>query len=79
MGNDLLKKKFDDLDRKVDCMIAECRSLQVENHELKSKLEQLEMTLDKTHDSEKNCSGQEAVIQSKINGLLGKLDEFSRR
>ena len=77
LGNDLLQKKFDDIDGKIDLLIENCRSLQSENQALKLEIERLETELDRNTASMTQYSENEAVIQSKIDGLLGKLDQFS--
>lgn len=78
MGNDLLQKKFDDIDGKIESMIAYCRSLQVENSDLRAEVGRLEAELEKTETSTRRFSENEAMIQSKIDGLLRKLEEFSK-
>ena len=77
LGNDLLEKKFDDIDGKIDWIMEYCRSLRVENKQLKEQLSRLETKLEKTNASEKRFSENEALIQTKIDGLLGKLNQFS--
>ncbi len=77
MGNDLLEKKFDDIDGKIDWLIDHCRSLRSENRELKTALEKLEEQIDQSTVAERRFSERETVIQSKIDGLLGKLNQFS--
>ncbi len=77
MGNDLLQKKFDDIDGKIDFMIEYCRSLESENRELKDALAKVETQLEQSNDSEKRFLEEESKIQSKIDGLLGKLNQFS--
>ena len=77
MGNDLLEKKFDDIDGKIDWIMEYCRSLRTENKQLKEQLSHLETQLEKTNASEKRFSENEALIQTKIDGLLGKLNQFS--
>ncbi len=77
MGNDLLQKKFDDIDGKIDWLIDHCRSLRSENQELKAALERHKAQIDQSTASEKRFSERETVIQSKIDGLLGKLNQFS--
>lgn len=77
MDNEIIINKFDDIDIKVDFLIELCQTLQVENLELSSKIKELEADLaNKTATVELN-SEQEVVIQSKIDGLLSKLDSFS--
>jgi len=51
--------------------------LQVENLELSSKIKDLETKLAKKNETEELNLEQEALIQSKIDGLLTKLDSFS--
>ena len=45
MGNDLIKKQFDDIDGKIDFMIELCQTLQLENKELILKIKGLEAEL----------------------------------
>ena len=77
MGNDVIKNKFDDIDIKVDFLIELCQTLQVENLELGSSVKDLEKKLAKKIETEELNVEQEALIQSKIDGLLAKLDSFS--
>ena len=65
------------IDIKVDFLIELCQILQVENSELSLKIKDLETDLAKKNEAEKLNSEQEALIQSKIDGLLTKLDSFS--
>ncbi len=78
LGNDLIKKKFDDIDGKIDFLIELCNTLQLENKELTLKISDLEAELETKGQTEVIFSEQEALIQSKIDGLLGKLNEFSK-
>jgi hypothetical protein len=77
LGNEIIKNKFDDIDIKVDFLIELCQMLQVENLELSSKIKDLETRLAKKNETEELNLEQEALIQSKIDGLLTKLDSFS--
>jgi hypothetical protein len=77
LGNNVIKNKFDDIDIKVDFLIELCQTLQVENSEFSSKINDLEIDLAKKNETEELNSEQEALIQSKIDGLLTKLDSFS--
>ena len=77
LGNGLIKKKFDDIDGKIDFMIGVCHKLQQENKELVLKIRASELELDKKNETEELFSEQEALIQSKIDGLLKKLNYFS--
>jgi predicted nuclease with TOPRIM domain len=77
LGNDVIKNKFDDIDIKVDFLIELCQTLQIENSELSSQIKALETDLAQKNETEKLNSEQETLIQSKIDGLLSKLDSFS--
>ncbi len=77
MSNDHIKKKFDDINDKIDFMIEFCHKLQQENKELVLKVRGLESDLDTKNDTEKHFSEQDVLIQSKIDGLLKKLNSFS--
>ena len=77
MGNDRINKMFDDIDEKVDFLIERCHTLRSENEELILKIQNFEAELNEKTDTEGLFSGQEALIQSKIDGLLTKLDYFS--
>ena len=77
MGNDRIKKKFDDIDGKIDLMMGYCHSLQLKNKALFLKITSLEADLDGKRTAEIDFSEQEAFIRSKIEGLLAKLNTFS--
>ena len=77
LGNDRIKKKFDDIDDKIDLMMECCQSLQSENKVLLLRIETLKADLDGKITAETDNSEQEAVIRSKIEGLFLKLDTFS--
>ncbi len=77
MGNDFIEKKFDDIDGKIDFMIEYCHTLRLENKELLSKITDLEAELGGKNESDEQFLEQETLIQSKIDGLLKKLNYFS--
>lgn len=76
MGNEQIHNTFDEIDKKVDKLLERCRSLQLENQDLILRIKHLESDLDEKIQIEAQTSEQEAVIQSKIDGLLTKLDSF---
>ncbi|MDT8379781.1 MAG: cell division protein ZapB [Desulfotignum sp.] len=78
MGNEQIHNKFDDIDKKVDMLLERFRSLQIENQELTRRIQQLESDLEERIQTEARISEQETVIQSKIDGLLTKLNSFTR-
>lgn len=77
MDNEILDNKFADMDEKIDFLVELCQSFQLENIELKNKVERLEAELNKKNETEERNAEQQAVIRSKIDGLLEKLNNFS--
>lgn len=77
MGNDRIKKKFDDIDGKISLIIEYCRSLEVENKTLLLKISNLEADLSGKRKAEAGFSEQETFILSKTEGLIAKLNNFS--
>ena len=77
MGNESIKNKFDDIEIRVDFLIELCRTLQDDNKILVSKVEHLEIELDKKSKTEEIYTEQESMVHSKMDGLLTKLDSFA--
>jgi chromosome segregation ATPase len=77
LETELLDNKFNDIEEKVDFLIELCQSLQQENAELMSKVESLTLELDKKNEAEERHVEQQAVIRSKIDGLLSKINSFT--
>ncbi len=77
MGNDSVKNKFDDINNKIDALIAICQTLRSENQDLILQIKRLESDLEKKNQTEEKFSEKEAFIQSKIDALLTKLDSFT--
>lgn len=78
MDNNLLNEKFEEIDVKVDFLIEFCQSLQSENAELVNRVRELETELGKKDAAQDQYYEQQAEVQSKIDGLLSKLREFSK-
>jgi len=77
LGNEGIKIKFDDIDIQVDFLIELCKSLQSENKVLLSKVTALEAELEKKLKTEGHYAEQETMMETKIDGLLSKLEGFS--
>lgn len=77
MGADLINKKFDDVEKKIDFLIEFCKTLQVENQEAALKIKGLEAELENKDNAATQFSEHNVLIQSKIDGLLKKLSDFS--
>ncbi len=77
MENELLEDKFKDIDEKVDFLIELCQALQQENEELLTKVKTLDGQIAEKNLSEENFVKKQVAVQSKIDGLLTKLNTFS--
>lgn len=77
MENELLEDKFKDIDEKVDFLIELCQALQQENEELLAKVKTLDGQIAEKSLSEENFVKKQVAVQSKIDGLLTKLNTFS--
>jgi len=77
LGNESIKTKFDDIEIRVDFLIELCKTLQDDNKILVSKVENLEIELDKKSKTEEVYAERESMVHSKMDGLLAKLDSFA--
>ena len=69
--------QFDEIEEKVGKLVEQQKALEAKNAELAEKVESLEEELRKKAETENTYSEQKALIRSKIDGLLSKLNELS--
>jgi len=74
---DEVMRQFDEIERKVSYLLDQCKTLEAKNAELAEKVQTLEDELKEKAESENIYSEQKALIRSKVDGLLTKLNEFS--
>ena len=77
MDNDFVLKQFGEIEHKVERLIENCRAQAAANSELKNKLTSLEEDTQGKVEAEKNYAEEKALIRSKIDGLLARLDDIS--
>ncbi len=77
MDNDQIWRQFEEIERKVDKLIAECAEREATNLELSNKIERLEEELQARIEAENGHREDKALIRSKIDGLLSKLEDIS--
>lgn len=77
MDIDDVMLQFDEIDQKVGKLVDQYKTLAAKNAELAEKVETLEEELRKKAETENTYSEQKALIRSKIDGLLSKLNELS--
>ena len=77
MDNELILKQFEEIEKKVENLINVCKSLKTTNLELRNKVERLEEELQGKVEAENNYAQERALIRSKIDGLLGRLEDMT--
>ena len=77
MDNDFVLKQFEEIEQKVESLIENCNAQVAANSELKNKLIRLEEEIQGKVEAEKNYAEEKALIRSKIDGLLARLDDIS--
>ncbi|MDJ0830011.1 MAG: cell division protein ZapB [Desulfobacterales bacterium] len=74
METEHISSQFDLIEEKVEKLIAFCKTLEETNLKLKDKVNQLEKELQAKTDTESTYSEERALIRSKIDNLLTRLD-----
>ena len=74
MDNELILRQFDEIESKLEKVIAVCKSYEAINIELNNKIVKLEEELQGKIETEKSYSMERNIIRSKIDNLLSKLN-----
>ncbi len=77
MENGLVLHQFDEIEEKVEKLIKVCKTQEATISDLKKKNEELEQELQKKIEGENILIEQKALIRSKIDSLLSKLNDFT--
>jgi uncharacterized coiled-coil DUF342 family protein len=77
LDNEFILKQFEEIEKKVENLINVCKSFETTNLELKNKIVRLEGELQGKVEAENNYTQERALIRSKIDGLLEKLEEIT--
>ena len=77
MDNESILKQFEEIEKKVENLINVCKSFETTNLELRNKVERLEEELQGKVETENNYAQERALIRSKIDGLLGRLEDMT--
>lgn len=78
LESDTLLRQLSDIETKVEALIDILRSQQAANSELHQKVKQLEEELDLKNESVKRQAEEKALIRSRIDNLLAKLEGLTR-
>jgi predicted xylose isomerase-like sugar epimerase len=77
LDNTFFLSQFEQIEKKVEQLIAVCKSLEVTNLELSNKIKSLEEELQGKIEAEKKFADEKALIRSKVDNLLVRLDELA--
>ena len=77
MDNHAILSSFEEIEKKVGKLVDVCKSLETTNLELNNKIKTLEEELQNKVEDEKNYQEERALIRSKIDGLLGRIEEIT--
>jgi len=77
LSNEKILRQFDEIEQKVGKLIDVCKSLEATNLELKNKVEKLEKELQGKLETENNYQEERALVRSKIDSLLVRLEDIT--
>jgi protein-arginine kinase activator protein McsA len=77
LDNEIILRQFEEIEQKVGKLIDVCKSLEATNLELRNKIRMLEEDLQGKVEVENNYQEEKALIRSKIDGLLAKLEDIT--
>ena len=77
MDKDLFLDQFKEIETKVEKLIEICKSLEDTNLKLSNKIKNLEEELQGKIEAENKFADEKALIRSKIDNLLVRLDELT--
>ena len=78
LANEFILKQFEEIEQKVERLIETCNALEATNLEQNNKIKSLEEEIQGKVEAERSYAEEKALIRSKIDGLLVKLDEVSK-
>ena len=77
MDNVFILKQFEEIEQRVEKLIEICNALEATNLDQKNKIKSLEEEIQGKVEAERSYAEEKALIRSKIDGLLVKLDKVS--
>ena len=76
MDNAILFDQFSQIEKKVERLLAICKKNEAANSELQNKIKSLEEELLGKIETEKSHAQEKALIRSKIDSLLVRIEEI---
>lgn len=77
MDHEKVLRQFDEIEQKVGKLIDVCKSLEATNLEFKTKIKRLEEELKGKVEAENNYQEERALIRSKVDSLLARLEDLT--
>lgn len=77
MDNEFFLSQFEEIEKKVENLIVVCKSLEVTNLELSNKIKSLEEELQGKIEAEEKIAQEKALIRSRVDNLLVRLEELT--
>lgn len=78
MDNELILRLFEKIEKKVESLIEVNKSLEATNLELGNKIKRLEGELQGKVEAENNYVEERALIRSRIDSLLVRLEDIAK-
>lgn len=77
MDHDTILNRFGMIEQRISHLVEKCNRLEIANAELKDHNDALTSQLEEIRATEKQNEELKAMVLSRIDGLMGKLDEFA--
>jgi protein-arginine kinase activator protein McsA len=77
LDNEIILRQFEEIEKKVEKLIDINKSLEETNLESRNKIKRLEEELQSKVDAETNYTQEKALIRSKIDSLLVRLEDIA--
>jgi len=78
LDNESILRQFEEIEKKVGSLIEVNKSLEATNLELRNKIKRLEEELQGKVEAENNYAEERALIRSKIDSLLVRLEDVAK-
>jgi len=77
LDHDTILNQFGEIEKRISHLVEKCTQLETANAELKQLNDTFKSQLETIKATEKQNEELKAMVISKIDGLMGKLDEFA--
>ena len=77
MDNEYILRQFEEIEKKVEKLVDAYKSLEASNLELTNKIKRLKEELQGKVEAENNYAEEKALIRSKIDSLLIRLEDIT--